>query len=52
MGLNVATIKQVHVHLQPSWFVGWDRIVIFNKMLHNMNIFLLDWSTGMKICLT
>ena len=23
-----------------------------NKMLHNMNIFLLVWLTGMKICLT
>ena len=51
-GIECCNNQTSLVHLQQPWFVAWDRNVTFNKMLHNMNIFLMVWSTGVKICLT
>ena len=51
MGLIVATIKHFSFGLPQPHLVGWDSIVTFNKLLHEMNNFLLVWLMGMKICL-
>ena len=41
MGLIVATINKFSFSLQQPHFDEWDSIVKFNKLLHDMNNFLL-----------
>ena len=50
MGLIVVAIKYLFVLQQPI-LIGWDSNVAFNKLLCEVNYFLIVWSTGMKICL-
>ena len=41
MGLIVVTIKHFSFALQQSILIGWDSIVAFNKLLHEINYFLI-----------
>ena len=52
MGLIVATINHFSFAMQQPILIGWDRIVVFNKLLCEVNYFLIVSSMGMKICLT
>ena len=51
MGLIVATIQYFSFALQQPILIGWDCIVVFNKLLCEINYLLIVTSTGMKICL-
>ena len=51
MGLIVVTIKHFSTAMQQPILIGWDRIVVFKKLLHEANYFLIVSLTGMKICL-
>ena len=39
MGLIVATINHFSFAMQQPIWIGWDRIVAFNKLLHEVNYF-------------
>ena len=51
MGLIVVTIKLFLLVLQQPILIGWDRNVLFNKLLCEQNYFLIVCSPGMQICL-
>ena len=52
MGLIVVSIKHLLFVLQEPILIGWDWNVAFNKLLCEVNYFLIVLSTGMKICVT
>ena len=52
MGLIVATIQHFLFAMQQPILIGWDWIVTFNELLHEINYFLIVWLMGVTICLT
>ena len=51
-GIDCCNNPTLSFALQLPILIGWDRIVVFNKLLCEVNYFLKVMSTGVKICLT